>query len=69
MCGGEKNLQKEHLLDKFIGKYCKVVIGTNEKKFIIEGVIDAVSDDFFILRSKTKSSMINICEIREITPL
>jgi len=52
------------ILRKFEGKYVKLVLG--DRYFKINGYLDEVSTDFILFRTTQKSSLINICEIREI---
>lgn len=52
------------ILRKFQGRYVKLVLG--DRYFKIEGFLDQVADNFILFRTTEKSSIINICEIREI---
>ena len=61
-------MQKD-LIERFIGKQVKLVYGINH--FALYGSIDTISDDFllFTTNREQKTSMINICDIKEIVPL
>lgn len=52
------------LIRKFQGQYVKLVLG--DRYFKIDGFLDQVSDSFVLFRTTEKTSIINVCEIREI---